>query len=88
MEHGDFKAFPRYVAQPIDETFVRPSFYPMLLEEERAQMDDVLEEILRAIEKEPTTKLRENGTAEILSGAGFSPAQIEDLLRRAEAQGN
>lgn len=88
VEHGDFKTFPRYVAQPIDETFVRPSFYPMLLEEERAQMDDVLEEILRAIEKEPTTKLRENGTAEILAGAGFSPAQIEDLLRRAEAQGN
>ena len=60
----------------------------MLMEEERAQMDDVLEEILRAIEKEPATKLRENGTAEILAGAGFSPAQIEDLLRRAEAQGN
>lgn len=87
VENGAFRQFPRYEPAPYYECNF-PAFVEHLLPEERVMMNAVKDEILSAIRKEKTVKLRFNHTAEILRQAGFGEDWIEDLLRSAEAQGN
>lgn len=87
IRDGKFVALPPYQARPFYET-TSPDFVKLLLPEERDAMRDIRDEILLAIEKEKTVKLRENHTAEILSQMGYDREFIETLLLRADAQGN
>ena len=85
---GAFKQFPPYQPQPDYETNF-PCFPKMMTPEEQSTLNNYDDEILRAIQKEPVVKLRNNHTAEILSlSDAYSPERIERLLARANAQGN
>lgn len=54
-----------------------------------APRDSLLDEILRAIAKEPLVKLSKLHIRDLLTGlGGFSDAEVDDLLRRAQDQGN
>ena len=86
--NGDFEKRPRY--QPIlywEENF--PNFVKMLVKEgEKEALNDMLDEVLWAIEKEPTVKLSLNHTRDILQRAGYSEERIDALMERAKEQGN
>lgn len=66
-----------------------PEFPAMVVDpEEKSGMMDYGEEILAAMDGEPTVKLKSNHTREVLKQVGYSDAWIDQLLRRAEQQGN
>ena len=61
----------------------------MLVKEgEKEALNDMLDEVLWAIEKEPTVKLSLNHTRDILQRAGYSEERIDALMERAKEQGN
>ena len=88
IKDGNFIELPTYQIQPYYETNF-PSFVNSLDENETAELNRYDDEILNAIKKEPTVKLRYNHTKEILSvWGGYSEEKIERILAKAEAQGN
>ena len=87
--NGDFKQFPPYVPKVGKYERNFPIFPKWLSHEESAKMNRYEDEILQAIQKEPTVKLRENNTELIMRGwEGFSDKRLEALLKRADEQGN
>jgi hypothetical protein len=65
------EAFPRFPAQMMDES-------------EKAQMNDLFDEILLAIAREPVVKLRELDMAAWQNVGNFSDEAIEKLLATAD----
>ena len=60
----------------------------MALEEERAQFDDYIDEILAAVKKEPSVRLSKNHTEEILKQyGGYSDEKFRELEERAKEEG-
>ncbi|MCQ4948295.1 sulfatase family protein [Bittarella massiliensis (ex Durand et al. 2017)] len=86
--NGDFEKRPRY--QPIlywEENF--PPFVRSLVREgEREELDDMLDEVLWAIQKEPTSKPAQTHARDILLRAGYAEERVDALMERAKAQGN
>lgn len=87
--NGDFEKRPAYELKPYYETNF-PIFPQHLVRpEDISALGDYSDEILAAIRHEPTVKLRENHTEEILRDwGGYSGEAIEKLLERAARQGN
>lgn len=66
-----------------------PEFPSMLVKQwEVEEMMDYDEEILCALKSEPSVKLKDNHTPEILEQLGYTKERIDRLLSRAGLQGN
>lgn len=87
IHDDEFVDFPPYQITRYYETGVQP-FAQKLIPEEAGMMNDEDEEILEAIRKEPTVKLRTVENEAILSATGYSRERINALFERAERQGN
>lgn len=86
VKDGTFASFPPYQPQSYRENCF-PS--AMVREPGAPPQDSLLDEILRAISNEPTVHLSKLHIRELLTGpGGFTQAQVDDLFRRAEEQGN
>lgn len=86
VEGGSFRRFPDYEIKTYQECCF-PS--AMVQDPGEAPRDSLLDEILRAIAKEPLVKLSKLHIRDLLTGlGGFSDAEVDDLLRRAQDQGN
>ncbi|ERJ01099.1 hypothetical protein HMPREF0262_00157, partial [Clostridium sp. ATCC 29733] len=49
---------------------------------------DMLDEVLWAIQKEPTSKPAQTHARDILLRAGYAKERVDALMERAKAQGN
>ena len=86
VKEGAFRSFPPYEIKTYRETCFPAD---MVQDPGDPPRDCLLDEILRAIEKEPLVKLSRLHIRDLLTGpGGFSQEQVDDLMRRAEAQGN
>ena len=82
-----FRKMERYKAKPYYETNF-PIFPSMALEEERAQFDDYSDEILVAVKDEPSVRLSQNHTEEILKEyGGYSEEKFRELEEKAKKAG-
>lgn len=86
VEHDEFLKMPPYVIKSYTE-----SCFPwsMIREPGQGGADSLLDEILRAISKEPLVHLSGIQAVEILAETGrFSAEEIADMLEQAGKQGN
>ena len=85
VKDGSFVDFPEYSAQPF-----REGCFPMDMKRNPSDppLDNLLDEALKAIEKEPLVKVSNLEVDSILLPNGFSQRQIDDFKKKAALQGN